>query len=84
MNIQAGEVKHRFHFMVPGPPRQQPCDSCVSRGDTKPATMRCLNCQECLCADCHRAHQRLNLTKNHLTIAIEVCEQDSVFVFKRF
>ena len=49
-------------------PETRLCDSCKCRGEDKAAEKRCLNCREFLCHECVIAHQRLNLTKNHMTI----------------
>lgn len=50
-------------------PRGKLCDSCKCRGESRPAERRCLNCCEYLCGECVEAHQRLNLTKTHMTIS---------------
>lgn len=48
-------------------PVSHPCDSCKAcRGETRPAEMRCRDCQELLCSECVSAHQRLSATKDHL------------------
>ena len=59
-------------------PRQQQCDSCKGRGEEKAAERRCLNCRENMCKECVVAHQRLNLTKNHMTISYNEMTRISV------
>uniref|UniRef100_A0A3P9IBI7 E3 ubiquitin-protein ligase TRIM71 n=1 Tax=Oryzias latipes TaxID=8090 RepID=A0A3P9IBI7_ORYLA len=38
---------------------------CSSCDEENPATSQCLDCQEYLCDNCVRAHQRVRLTKDH-------------------
>ncbi|KAG7469814.1 hypothetical protein MATL_G00132770 [Megalops atlanticus] len=38
---------------------------CSSCDEGNPATSHCLDCQEYLCDNCVRAHQRVRLTKDH-------------------
>lgn len=38
---------------------------CSSCDEENPATSHCLDCQEYLCDNCVRAHQRVRLTKDH-------------------
>ncbi|XP_072572817.1 E3 ubiquitin-protein ligase TRIM71-like isoform X2 [Paramormyrops kingsleyae] len=38
---------------------------CLSCDEGNPAASRCLDCQEYLCSNCVRAHQRVRLTKDH-------------------
>uniref|UniRef100_A0A8D3BGI8 E3 ubiquitin-protein ligase TRIM71 n=1 Tax=Scophthalmus maximus TaxID=52904 RepID=A0A8D3BGI8_SCOMX len=51
-----GGLLHQHHLAEPQ------CSSC---DEENPATSHCLDCQEYLCDNCVRAHQRVRLTKDH-------------------
>ncbi|XP_018556964.1 E3 ubiquitin-protein ligase TRIM71 [Lates calcarifer] len=51
-----GGLLHPHHL---GEPQCSSCD------EENPATSHCLDCQEYLCDNCVRAHQRVRLTKDH-------------------
>ncbi|XP_069032385.1 E3 ubiquitin-protein ligase TRIM71 [Embiotoca jacksoni] len=51
-----GSLLHKHHL------REPQCSSC---DEENPATSHCLDCQEYLCDNCVRAHQRVRLTKDH-------------------
>ncbi|XP_054462228.1 E3 ubiquitin-protein ligase TRIM71 [Anoplopoma fimbria] len=51
-----GGLLHQSHL---GEPQCSSCD------EENPATSHCLDCQEYLCDNCVRAHQRVRLTKDH-------------------
>lgn len=51
-----GSLLHPHHL---GEPQCSSCD------EENPATSHCLDCQEYLCDNCVRAHQRVRLTKDH-------------------
>lgn len=48
---------------------QQTCNSCE---ENSPASSRCEDCEEFLCSDCVRAHQRVKITKDHKISALQV------------
>lgn len=48
-----------LHAQQMGEPQCSSCD------EENPATSHCLDCQEYLCDNCVRAHQRVRLTKDH-------------------
>ncbi|KAK1880651.1 E3 ubiquitin-protein ligase TRIM71 [Dissostichus eleginoides] len=47
------------------PPNHLGEPGCSSCDEENPATSHCLDCQEYLCDNCVRAHQRVRLTKDH-------------------
>uniref|UniRef100_G3P068 E3 ubiquitin-protein ligase TRIM71 n=1 Tax=Gasterosteus aculeatus aculeatus TaxID=481459 RepID=G3P068_GASAC len=49
-------------LLHPGHLGEPQCSSC---DEENPATSHCLDCQEYLCDNCVRAHQRVRLTKDH-------------------
>ena len=48
---------------------QQSCNSCE---ENSLASSRCEDCDELLCSDCVRAHQRVKITKDHKISALQV------------
>ncbi|CAC5418679.1 unnamed protein product [Mytilus coruscus] len=44
---------------------------CQSCGDTKQASVRCKNCSEFLCEECHVAHKRTNVTRGHELLELQ-------------
>ncbi|CAC5423758.1 unnamed protein product [Mytilus coruscus] len=47
------------------------CDICMTDNITKPASVWCSECEEAICNDCERQHDRMGLTKNHKTIQVK-------------
>lgn len=60
-----GSGFHQPHgglLLRPHHPGEPQCSSC---DEENPASSHCLDCQEYLCDNCVRAHQRVRLTKDH-------------------
>ncbi|KAJ3608632.1 hypothetical protein NHX12_023164 [Muraenolepis orangiensis] len=53
---------HHTHLLRPQLLGEPQCSSC---DEENPAGSHCLDCQEYLCDNCVRAHQRVRLTKDH-------------------
>ncbi|XP_052082871.1 uncharacterized protein LOC127720338 [Mytilus californianus] len=47
------------------------CDICMTDNITKSATVWCSECEEAICNDCERQHDRMGLSKNHKTTSIK-------------
>ncbi|KAF4103534.1 E3 ubiquitin-protein ligase TRIM71 [Onychostoma macrolepis] len=61
-NGRPSSVVHHAGLLRPQHLSDPQCSSC---DEGNPATSHCLDCQEYLCDNCVRAHQRVRLTKDH-------------------
>ncbi len=61
-NGRPSSVVHHSGLLRPQHLSDPQCSSC---DEGNPATSHCLDCQEYLCDNCVRAHQRVRLTKDH-------------------
>ncbi|XP_066547705.1 E3 ubiquitin-protein ligase TRIM71 [Amia ocellicauda] len=62
-NKNSGRSNNHPHGLIRAHHLGEPqCSSC---DEGNPATSHCLDCQEYLCDNCVRAHQRVRLTKDH-------------------
>lgn len=61
-NGRSSSVVHHGGLLRPQQLSDPQCSSC---DEGNPATSHCLDCQEYLCDNCVRAHQRVRLTKDH-------------------
>ncbi|KAI7806944.1 E3 ubiquitin-protein ligase TRIM71 [Triplophysa rosa] len=61
-NGRSSSVVHHGGLLRPQHLSDPQCSSC---DEGNPATSHCLDCQEYLCDNCVRAHQRVRLTKDH-------------------
>ncbi|XP_063418611.1 uncharacterized protein LOC134701391 [Mytilus trossulus] len=47
------------------------CDICTTDDTSKAASVWCSECEEAICINCEKQHNRMKLTKSHKTISIE-------------